>query len=67
MQVRVGDLGLAEWYDMRDRVKGCIGTKYYIAPEVVKGNSHTYAMDIFSLGCIVYMMLLGSRLHITTS
>ncbi|OAQ33996.1 kinase-like protein [Linnemannia elongata AG-77] len=66
MQVRVGDLGLAARYDSRGMSKGRAGTKYFMAPEVVKGESHTYAMDIFSFGCIVYMMLLGSQPHITT-
>ncbi|KAF9145426.1 Inactive serine/threonine-protein kinase plk5 [Mortierella sp. GBA39] len=66
MQVRVGDLGLAERYDPRGRVNGRVGTNNFIAPEVVNGEPHTYAMGAFSFGCIVYMMLLGSRPYITT-
>ncbi|KAG9063113.1 Serine/threonine-protein kinase plk1 [Linnemannia hyalina] len=66
MQVRVGDLGLAERYDPRGRVKGRVGTNNFIAPEVVNGKPHTYEMDTFSFGCIMYMMLLGSRPYITT-
>ncbi|KAF9142624.1 Serine/threonine-protein kinase plk1, partial [Mortierella sp. GBA39] len=66
MKVRVGDLGLAKRYDLKGRVKGCVGTNNFIAPEVVNGMPHTYKMDVFSFGCIVYMMLLGSRPYITT-
>jgi serine/threonine protein kinase len=57
---------LAERYDSRGQLKGRVGTKNFMAPEVVKGRLHTYAVDIFSLGCIVYMMLLGFRPNITT-
>ncbi|KAG9063088.1 Serine/threonine-protein kinase plk1 [Linnemannia hyalina] len=66
MQVRVGDLGLAERHDLSRRVKGCVRTNNFIAPEVVNGMPHTYKMDVFSFGCIVYMMLLGFRPFITT-
>ncbi|KAH7046273.1 kinase-like domain-containing protein, partial [Linnemannia elongata] len=66
MQVRVGDLGLAARYDSRGMSKGRVGTKYFMAPEVVKGEPHTYAMDIFSFGCIVYMILLTFQPYITT-
>ncbi|KAH7046244.1 kinase-like domain-containing protein [Linnemannia elongata] len=66
MQVQVGDLGLAARYDSRRTIKGLVGTQYFIAPEVVNGEAHTYAMDVFSFGCIVYMMFLGSRPCLTT-
>ncbi|OAQ34002.1 kinase-like protein [Linnemannia elongata AG-77] len=66
MQVRVGDLGLAARYDSRRSLKGRVGTKYFMAPEVVKGEPHTYAMDVFSFGCIVYMMLLRFQPYIAT-
>ena len=60
-QVRVGDLRLVEWYGPRGRVKGRVGTNYFIALEVINGKPHTFEMDIFSFGCIVYMMLLRSQ------
>ncbi|KAF9286651.1 hypothetical protein BGZ88_008987 [Linnemannia elongata] len=66
MQVRVGDLGLAARYDSRGMSQGRLGTKYFMAPEVVKGEPHTYAMGIFSFGCIMYMMLLTFQPYITT-
>ncbi|KAF9337275.1 Inactive serine/threonine-protein kinase plk5 [Linnemannia elongata] len=66
MQFRVGDLGLAVRCDSKGMSKGRIGTKYFMAPEVVKGEPHTYAMDIFSFGCIVYMMFLRFQSYITT-
>lgn len=37
----------------------CIGTPDYIAPEVLKGEEHTFRLDWWSLGVIVYEFLTG--------
>jgi serine/threonine protein kinase len=37
----------------------CIGTPDYIAPEVLKGEQHTFRLDFWSLGVIVYEFLTG--------
>jgi serine/threonine protein kinase len=37
-----------------------IGTADYIAPEVLKGEEHTFRLDFWSLGVIVYEFLTGS-------
>ena len=36
-----------------------IGTPYYMAPEVVKGNSYTYAVDYWSIGVCLYEFTFG--------
>ena len=38
----------------------CVGTADYIAPEVIKGQAHTFRLDFWSLGIIVYELLTGS-------
>ena len=32
--------------------KTCIGTPYYISPEIIEGKDYTYYTDIYSLGCL---------------
>lgn len=34
----------------------------YISPEVIKGNGHTFAVDFWCLGILIYEMIV-SRLH----
>ena len=31
-----------------------IGTNYYMAPEVIKGENYNNKIDIWALGCIIY-------------
>lgn len=38
----------------------CVGTADYIAPEVLRGEAHTFRLDFWSLGIIVYEFLTGS-------
>ena len=37
-----------------------IGTADYIAPEVIKGEPHTFRLDFWALGVVVYEMLTGA-------
>ena len=36
-----------------------VGTPITIAPEVLEGKRHTYSADIWSLGCILYELVVG--------
>ncbi|KAG0254675.1 hypothetical protein BGZ95_005964, partial [Linnemannia exigua] len=65
MRLRIGDLGLAARYDKKDLKKGACGTIGFMAPEVVQGKPHTFSMDIYSLGCIAYIMLQGKNPWLT--
>jgi serine/threonine protein kinase len=59
--IKIGDFGLAERIAFKGQCKRSIcGTPCYIAPEVMYGNNgHSFEVDIWSLGVIVYTMLVG--------
>lgn len=61
MEVKVGDLGLATKLDFDGEKKRTIcGTPNYIAPEVLEGKAgHSYEVDIWSLGVIIYTLIIG--------
>lgn len=41
------------------RTNSFVGTEEYIAPEVIRGNGHTAAVDWWTLGILLYEMLYG--------
>jgi len=61
MEVKIGDFGLATKLDFDGEKKRTIcGTPNYIAPEVLEGKSgHSYEVDIWSLGVILYTLIIG--------
>ena len=59
-QVKIGDLGLATRVDFEgERKRTLCGTPNYIAPEVICEKGHSYEVDVWSMGCILYTLLVG--------
>ncbi len=61
MEVKLGDFGLATKLDFDGEKKRTIcGTPNYIAPEVLEGKAgHSYEVDVWSLGVIIYTLIIG--------
>ncbi|KAJ1440139.1 kinase-like domain-containing protein [Ochromonadaceae sp. CCMP2298] len=61
MRIKVGDFGLATRLTHADeRRKTICGTPNYIAPEILEGKTgHSFEVDIWSTGVILYTMLIG--------
>lgn len=62
MNIKIGDFGLATvMAGADDRKKTICGTPNYIAPEVLYGKTtgHSFEVDIWAIGVIVYTMLYG--------
>jgi serine/threonine protein kinase len=53
--VKIGDFGICRVFSKSDELASTsVGTPYYIAPEVCRGELYSYKADIWSLGCILY-------------
>ncbi|CAH7666116.1 PLK/PLK1 protein kinase [Phakopsora pachyrhizi] len=62
LSVKVGDFGLAALVKFKgDRRKTICGTPNYIAPEILfdQTNGHSFEVDIWSVGVILYALLIG--------
>lgn len=61
MEIKIGDFGLATKVEFEgERKRTVCGTPNYIAPEILESkNGHSYEVDIWSLGVIIYTLLIG--------
>ena len=54
------DFGLARFIDSRESVTQKLGTIGYCAPEVILKNDYNEAVDMWSVGIVYYLLLIGS-------
>ena len=60
LQVKIGDFGLATKIEFDgERKKTLCGTPNYIAPEILEKKGHSFEVDIWSIGCIMYTLFFG--------
>ena len=61
MELKLADFGLATKLEFEgDRKRTICGTPNYIAPEILNGKEgHSYELDIWSIGVILYTLLIG--------
>ena len=61
--VKITDFGIAKKFE-KDNGKETSGTPGYMAPEVMNGSNHGFAVDYFALGVIGYEFMKGIRPYI---
>jgi len=68
MQIKLGDFGLATKLEFDGEKKRTVcGTPNYIAPEILDGNvGHSYQVDVWALGVIIYTLIVGKPPFETT-
>lgn len=60
VEVKIGDFGLAARIEYNgQRKKTLCGTPNYIAPEILNKKGHSFEVDVWSIGCIMYTLLVG--------
>lgn len=61
MEIKLGDFGLAAKLEYEGEKKRTIcGTPNYIAPEILDSHiGHSFEVDVWSLGVIIYTMVVG--------
>ncbi len=57
MEIKIGDFGLAARLEYAgEKRKTICGTPNYLAPEIVNNLGHSYEVDIWSLGVVMYLL-----------
>lgn len=57
-KIKICDFGFAK-SDIGNALETPIGTVAYVAPEVLSQDRYSKSVDLWSLGCILYFMLVG--------
>ncbi|XP_071849861.1 ribosomal protein S6 kinase-related protein-like [Apostichopus japonicus] len=57
--IKLTDFGLSKWLQKNQRTSTICGTLQYMAPEILLEEDYTHAIDWWSLGVIMYTLLVG--------
>ncbi|XP_062288201.1 serine/threonine-protein kinase Nek5-like [Scomber scombrus] len=55
MKAKLGDFGIARMLNnTMELARTCVGTPYYLSPEICENQPYNNKTDIWSLGCVLY-------------
>uniref|UniRef100_A0A3Q3JH73 non-specific serine/threonine protein kinase n=1 Tax=Monopterus albus TaxID=43700 RepID=A0A3Q3JH73_MONAL len=55
MKAKLGDFGIARMLNnTMELARTCVGTPYYLSPEICESQPYNNKTDIWSLGCVLY-------------
>ena len=57
--IKIGDFGLAKIVSSDKMMQTACGTPGYVAPEILKNTGYDKAVDMWSIGMILYILLSG--------
>ncbi|XP_056624561.1 LOW QUALITY PROTEIN: serine/threonine-protein kinase Nek9 [Triplophysa dalaica] len=60
--IKLGDYGLAKKLDSQySMAETCVGTPYYMSPELCQGVKYNFKSDIWAMGCVLFELLALTR------
>uniref|UniRef100_A0A671U5P2 non-specific serine/threonine protein kinase n=1 Tax=Sparus aurata TaxID=8175 RepID=A0A671U5P2_SPAAU len=60
--IKLGDYGLAKKLDADvSMAETCVGTPYYMSPELCQGAKYNLKSDIWAMGCVIFEVLTLTR------
>jgi len=58
-QLKIADFGFAKHLEVTAMATSVCGTPLYMAPEVYERRQYDAKADLWSMGCVIYEMLVG--------
>ena len=59
LEVKLGDFNLSQSISLNGKNKDKSGTLYYMAPEILENKLYPFEVDIWSVGIVIYQLILG--------
>jgi serine/threonine protein kinase len=59
--IKISDFGFSCYFDPKLGLDTNLGSALYMAPEIIKGKNYNEKVDIWSIGIITYMLLIGKN------
>ncbi|KAG2496244.1 hypothetical protein HYH03_005842 [Edaphochlamys debaryana] len=61
LRIKIIDLGMSAQYNESKPLTGPVGTPGFLPPEVWHDKPHSFAMDVYALGVVLFIMLTGRK------
>jgi len=58
-EIKLADFGLATFLGVDETTQGTVGTRAYLSPEMILKQPYDFSVDMWSIGCIAYILLGG--------
>ena len=56
-KIKLGDFGISKMLDnSKELANTCVGTPYYLSPEICQNKPYNSKSDVWALGCVLYEM-----------
>ncbi len=64
--IKLADFGLSKVLNLNETSNSFCGSPEYMSPEMLMGTGHSFKVDYYSLGAILFEMLTGLPPHYST-
>jgi serine/threonine protein kinase len=61
LDIKISDFGFSCFFDPQTGLDTVLGSPLYMAPEIIKGQLYNEKVDIWSIGVIAFMLLIGKN------
>ena len=59
LYIKLTDFGFASFYQAQEQMEEMLGSPMYMPPEIVKHQKYDSKVDVWSSGCVAYVLLSG--------